>query len=174
LLDPATGEVLGFEARHVGAADLVRLGETRQGADGTTEIVPSSFVITQLREESTVGDRLAPTPAHDYEAFAPHPPEAPLRGQVISVYGDGLNAGQNQIVSLNRGARDGVERGHVLSLWRTGKRRVDSTDPDRAVLTLPDEQLGLLFVFRVFDRVSYALILQTQAPVGAGDGFGQP
>jgi len=34
-----------------------------------------------------------------------------------------LNAGQNQIVAINRGARDGVERGHVLALWRAGRSR---------------------------------------------------
>jgi hypothetical protein len=90
------------------------------------------------------------------------------------VYGDGLYAGQNQIVSLNRGARDGVERGHVLALWRAGRRQVDPTDPDHSMVTLPDERLGLLFVFRVFERVSYALILNSQTTVGKGDAFTQP
>jgi hypothetical protein len=174
LIDPATGEVLGFEARHVGAAELSRQGETRTGADGAVEIVPSSFTVTQLREEATVGDRLAPLPASDFEAFAPHAPGAPMKGQVISVYGDGLNAGQNQIVALNRGAREGIERGHVLALWRAGKRQMDTTDPGRALLVLPDERIGQLFVFRVFDRVSYALILQSSTAVGQGDAFSEP
>ena len=174
LLDPATGEILGYEARYVGSAELVRKGEVRDGADGKPEVVPSTITITQLREEASVGDRLAPLPPRDYNAFMPHSPAEPVAGQIISVYGDGLNAGQNQIVSLNRGARDGLERGHVLALWRNGSRKVDPTSSDKATLVLPDERHGLLFVFRVFERASYALILQVQDPVRQGDRFTQP
>jgi hypothetical protein len=174
LVDPQTREVLGFEARYVGSADYVRAGEVRTRADGKDEIVPATITITALREEANVGDRLVPAPARDVEAFAPHSPGAPMRGQIISVYGDNLNAGQNQIVALNRGARDGIERGHVLALWRAGSERVDNTDEARPIIRLPDEQHGLLFVFRVFERVSYALILRVREPVSAGDLFTQP
>jgi hypothetical protein len=107
-------------------------------------------------------------------AFAPHSPAQALSGRIVSIYGDGLYAGQNQIVSLNRGQRDGMERGHVLALWRAGKRRPDLTDPSHPMVVLPDERHGLLFVFRVFDRVSYALILNVKDPVGKGDRFTQP
>jgi hypothetical protein len=173
LLDPDTAELLGFEARHVGSAELVRLPDDKVALnDG--EVAPSTFRITQLREEAGVGDRLAPTPPRDMQPYAPHPPGGELAGRIISVYGDSLNGGQNQVVSLNRGLRDGVERGHVLALWRAGVRRTDPTDPDRATLVLPDERHGLLFVFRVFERVSYALILQVSEPVAAGDRFTQP
>jgi hypothetical protein len=168
LVDPATGEVLGFEARHVGTADLVKEGE-----EGAT-VVPATFTITDLREEATVGDRLSPMPPTDLEAFAPHAPGAPMSGQIIGLYGDGLYAGQNQIVSLNKGKSDGMERGHVLALWHAGRTLTDATDPNKATITLPDERQGLLFVFRVYDRVSYALILQVKDPVSKGDRFTQP
>jgi hypothetical protein len=174
LVDPVTREVLGFEARYVGAADFVRAGETRVSADGRQEIVPSTITIAGLREEVNIDDRLAPMPSRDFDAFAPHPPSGPMAGRIISVYGDSLNAGQNQIVSINKGARDGVERGHVMAVWRAGTSRVDTTDPARPVIRLPDERHGLMFVFRVFERVSYALILQVQDPVQAGDSFTQP
>ncbi len=174
LVDPITKELLGFEARYVGTADYVREGEVRTGADGKSEIVPATIAITALREEANIGDRLMPAPARDIEAFAPHAPGGALSGRIVSVYGDGLNAGQNQIVALNKGARDGVERGHVLALWRAGTTRVDSTDPARPVIRLPDEKHGLMFVFRVFERVSYALLLQVKDPVKSGDLFTQP
>ena len=90
------------------------------------------------------------------------------------MYGDGLNAGQNQVVSINRGTRDGMERGHVVAVLRDGERRVDRTYAKPEAIKLPDERHGLLFVFRVFDRVSYALVLQVQQPVVAGDHFTQP
>ena len=92
----------------------------------------------------------------------------------MSVYGDGVKAGQNQIVSINRGARDGIERGHVLALWRAGATTIDKTVEARPAIRLPDERHGLLFVFSVFDRVSYALILSVQDQVRAGDRFTQP
>ena len=55
-----------------------------------------------------------------------------------------------------------------------GSKVIDRTDPARASLTLPDERHGLLFVFRVFDRMSYALILSVKDPVKTGDRFSQP
>ena len=174
LKDPATGQILGYEAAYVGAAEYVRQGETRTGADGKPEIVPATFVITSTRQEANVGDRLSPVPAREFSNYAPHAPASALTGQIVSIYGDGLSAGQNQIVALNRGAADGVERGHVLALWSAGSKMVDRTDPARPNLTLPDERHGLLFVFRVFDRMSYALILSVKDPVKAGDRFTQP
>ena len=174
LKDPATGEVLGYEARYVGAAEYTRQGETRIDAAGKAEIVPATFKVVSVREEASVGDRLAVVPSREFTNYAPHAPQGPVEGQIVSIYGDGLNAGQNQIVSLNRGAVNGIERGHVLALLHAGERTVDKTDPQRPTLKLPDERQGLLFVFRVFDRMSYALILSVQDPVKGGDRFTQP
>jgi hypothetical protein len=97
-----------------------------------------------------------------------------LAGQSVSIYGEGFTAGQNQIVALNRGSRDGVENGHVLALWRDGNRVVDKTNGESTAIKLPDERHGNLFVFRVFDRMAYALILSVQEPVKRGDRFSQP
>jgi hypothetical protein len=174
LLDPTTKEVLGFEAAYVGSADYIRTGETRTGADGKPEIVPATFRLGSLRMEAGVGDRLAPVLQREFTNYVPRPPQNPIGGQLASIYGESLNAGQNQIVTLNKGSRDGLERGHVLALWRDGARSVDRTDPSRPLLKLPDERHGLLFVFRVFDRMSYALILNVQEPVKVGDRFTQP
>ncbi|MEO6746814.1 MAG: LysM domain-containing protein [Caldimonas sp.] len=174
LKDPTTAEILGYEASYVGAAEYVREGETRAGADGKTEVIPATFVLTSIRQEAGIGDRLNPVPAREYSNYAPHAPQAPLSGQIVSIYGEALTAGQNQIVALNRGARDGMERGHVLALWRDGVRAIDKTDSARTLMKLPDERHGMLFVFRVFDRMSYALILSVKDPVKAGDRFTQP
>jgi hypothetical protein len=174
LRDPTTKEILGFEATYVGASEYTVQGETRTGPDGKAEIVPATFTITSIRQEAGVGDRLAPVPAREYTNYAPHPPAGPIVGQIVSIYGDSLTAGQNQIVALNRGANDGIERGHVLALFRDGKVVVDSTDKSRPRIKLPDERHGLLFVFRVFDRMSYALILSVKEPVSPGDRFTQP
>lgn len=174
LLDPVTREVLGYEAVFLGTADYTRPGGTQDGPDGKTEVVPATFTVTSNRMEIGVGDRLAPVPPRDFVNYTPRSPGKPVEGRIVSIYGEALNAGQNQIVALNKGSSDGIERGHVLALWRAGARQIDATDAKRTSIKLPDERHGLLFVFRVFDRVSYALIVSVQDPVRAGDRFTQP
>jgi hypothetical protein len=171
LLDPDSRELLGYEGRYVGTAAQVRAGDTtvRPGV-----VVPDTFRITSTRLEAGVGDRLSPVPQQELVAYVPHAPAAPVDGRIIGIYGDGLRAGQNQVVSINRGRRDGIERGHVLALWRAGAEVADTTGPRKVAMRLPDERHGMLFVFRAFDRVSYALILNVQEPVRAGDRFTQP
>ena len=174
LLDPTTKELLGYEATYVGTAQYTLPGESRNASLGEPEIIPATFLLNTLRIEARVGDRLAAIPPREFSNYSPHAPQGPMAGQVVSIYGEGLNAGQNQIVALNKGTRDGMERGHVLALWRKGSVVIDSTDAARPNIKLPDERHGLLFVFRVFDRMSYALILSVQEPVRAGDKFTQP
>ncbi len=174
LYDFDTKELLGYEARYVGTAEFVRPGKELVEANGKPVVVPSTVSIKSVRMEVNVGDRLAPLPTRDLDAYAPHHPSVPMAGRVLSIYGDALSAGQNQIVALNRGARDGVERGHVLALWRQGQRQTTSLDGRNTVLQLPNEPNGLLFVFSVFERASYALILSVNVPVFPGDSFTQP
>ena len=174
LRDPTTREILGYEARLVGSVEVISTEEARPAQDGKPVVMPARVRVKDARLEAGVGDRLTQAPAADFAPFVPRAPARPVEGQVIGLYGEGLAAGQNQIVSLNKGARDGLEKGHVLALWRAGQTTTDRTDAARTTLQLPDEKRGQLFVFRVFDRVSYALILDTQEPVAAGDRFSQP
>ena len=174
LRDPTTKEVLGFEAAYLGTAEYLRPGAVNTLADGKAEIVPATFRVTGVRQEAGVGDRLTPVPPRTFTSYAPHAPQAPMAGQIVSIYGEGLTAGRGQIVSLSRGSADGVELGHVLALWRDGRMLVDRTDPSRPQIRLPDERDGTLFVFRVFKRMSYALIMSASDPVRAGDRFTEP
>ena len=175
LRDPLTKEVLGFEGRYVGTAEHVQTGSMLVAASGKGVVVPDTFRITTTRLEAVVGDRLSPVPQQELIAYVPHAPASPVEGHIVSIYGDGLRAGQNQVVAINRGLRDGMERGHVLALWRAGRDVVDpTTGGTKVAMRLPDERHGLLFVFRVFERVSYALVLTVQEPVRAGDRFTQP
>jgi hypothetical protein len=173
MLDPTTKEVLGYEAFFVGAAEYLRSGESRPGADGGTEVA-STFKITEVKREAVVGDRMAIVPPREFTNYAPHAPSQPTSGQIMSIYGEGVNAGQYQVVALNKGAADGLERGHVLALWRAGQSQIDRTDGSRTPIKLPDERNGMLFVFRTFERVSYALIISGTHPASAGDYFSQP
>ena len=171
LRDPVSNEVLGYEAGFIGTADFVRANST---APVSGLPVPATFVMTSARQEAGVGDRLAPVPPRDFSAYVPHAPAGAVDGRVVSVYGEALTAGQNQIVALNRGSRDGLERGHVLALWRAGAAATDRTGEKTQPIQLPDERSGLVFVFRVFDRVSYALIISALDPIRAGDRVSAP
>jgi len=174
LVDPDTKEVLGYEARYVGSAERKQDGESRPGAQTGGLNVPSTFTVTSNKEDVAIGDRLAPATVRDFAPFVPHPPASPITGKIVSLYGDALSAGSNQIVALNRGARDGLERGTVLALWHEGAVTPDKSVEHGKMIKLPDERIGMVFVFRVFDRMSYGLVLDTTAPTLPGDRVTQP
>ena len=179
LKDPASGEILGYEAQYVGRGELERSESLRetQGTDGQTrrEIIPATIDIVQAKEEIRVGDRLLPEPPRELPVFIPHPPDPAQDGQVVSVYGNAVRfAGQNQVIAINRGGRDGMERGHVLALLKESGVLSDKTDDAKPELRLPGERNGLMIVFRVFERLSYALVLQITDGVKVGDRFINP
>ncbi len=179
LKDPGSGEILGYEAQYVGRGELERSESLRESLDkdGQTrrEIVPATIDIVQAKEEIRVGDRLLPEPPRELPVFIPHAPDPAQEGQVVSVYGNAVRfAGQNQVVAINRGARDGMERGHVLALLKESGMLTDKTDEAKPELRLPGERNGLMIVFRAFERVSYALVLQISDGVKVGDRFVNP
>jgi hypothetical protein len=178
--DPASGEILGYEAQYVGRAELVRSQATEETPDGkggtTVEIVPATVDLTGAKEEMRAGDRLLPAPARGYTSYTPRAPQAPVDARVVSIYGSAAvhYAAQNQVVAINKGARDGIEAGHVLTVLTKGERVKDLTDGNRTMIKLPSENNGVAMVFRTFDRVSYALILQVQEGVRVGDRLVNP
>jgi len=177
LRDPITREILGYEAQYLGKAQLER-GETPvTNAEGkSTAYLPATVSITHLKEEVLPGDRLLPEPPRQYVNFAPHAPQTEVKAHVASIYGStAVHYGtQHQVVAINKGTQDGMAPGMVLSLLTKGKQIKDKTDPQRATVQLPDEENGLAMVFRTFDRVSYALIMDIQRGVQVGDMLTNP
>ncbi len=163
--DPATREVLGYEAEHLGNGRIVR---APQGPDAV-----STVQVVSSRQEMGVGNLMVPQPPRTAAHYVPHAPEADIKGLVASVYGGVRYGGSRQVVVLNIGARAGLEPGHVLQMSRAGVKVADRTDSNRAIL-LPEERYGLAFVFRVFDRVSYALVTDASNTVNVGDAVSTP
>lgn len=191
LIDPETNETLGYEAIYLGNARLLKQGD------------PATVQITSARQEVGDGDRLIVAPQAQVFSYVPRAPEKPIRGQIIGIY-DGRTdvrsklysggqppqilppiqldeAGSLAVVSLNRGARHGLEVGHVLALSKSHIVKRDRSvgpwylgEPRQPPIQLPEERYGLLMVFRVFDSVSYALTLNTQRQVSPGDVISQP
>jgi hypothetical protein len=83
--------------------------------------------------------------------------------------------GPQMVVVLNRGAREGLETGNVLALYRDLPmvRPAGATDPKERI-KLPRERYGVVFVFRVFEKVSYALVMHTTRPVNLLDAVQTP
>ena len=167
LKDPVSGKVLGYEAQYLGTVKLDAVAQP--GVDVHT------FTVSASVQEMGVGDRLAPAPPEPMRNYVPHAPATQIDARVMSVPGGVTYAGQNQVVTINRGSIDGLDVGSVLQLYHFGKVVADPGGDKgllgmrRPTLRLPDEQYGSLFIFRVFKNVSYGLIMQVTQPAQVGD-----
>ncbi|WP_431126546.1 LysM peptidoglycan-binding domain-containing protein [Variovorax paradoxus] len=178
LKDPGTGEILGYEAQYLGKAQLKRgestTVETQKDKDVIT-VVPASVDIIAAREEIRAGDRLLPEPPRQLLSYVPRAPSTQVEGRIISVYGNAVQfAAQNQVVAINKGTRDGIDSGHVLAILKNGETILDRTGERKETIKLPNERIGLLMVFRPFEKVSYALVLEITDTPRAGDFLVNP
>lgn len=162
LKDPATGATVAYEAFFLGNARLLKPGE------------PASLRVTMAKEEMARGDELIPAPPPEIISYVPHRPDREIAARIMSIYGGVQEGGTTSVVSLTRGKRDGLEVGHVLALFR---KRVSINTDDKGIRTLtpvPEERYGLAFVFRVFDNVAYALVVDSSKSVIIGDSARNP
>jgi len=168
LVDPESKATLGYEAVFLGTARVVTAGE------------PATVEIVSAVREISKGDRLVAAGRAQPVNYLPHSPRAGIRGRIMSIYGsiDKVGEGGPQsIITLNRGRADGLEAGHVLALHRLGTEVLvekASGDTPAKTVTLPEERYGLAYVFRVFDRVSYALVMRVTKPVNNLDVVATP
>ncbi len=160
--DTARKTPIADEAFYLGTAHMAKGGEV------------ATLRIRESTREIGVGDRLIPISRQPVLSYVPRRPEKAIDGRIVSIY-SGLNqTGTQSVVTLNRGTRHGVEMGHVLALLETGETVLDRTVEKREFIKLPDERIGEMFVFRVFDDISYALVMRVTKPVRVGDRFIQP
>ncbi|MCG6967915.1 MAG: LysM peptidoglycan-binding domain-containing protein [Chromatiaceae bacterium] len=162
--DADTGEVLGYEALYIGTSELQRTGD------------PATVFINSTELEAVIGDRLIPAGEERATAnFTPHAPAGEVRGSIISVFNGVNQIGQYNVVVLDRGAADGLDSGTVLRVDQRGETVRDVVTPDpRDTVTLPDEEAGLLMVFRTFDRVSFGLVMHASRVIHVNDRVRNP
>jgi len=196
LIDPDTGETLGYLAIYLGEARLRKFGD------------PSTIEITKSPQEIYVGDRLLPS-AKEVPTFSyvPRAPWRPVRGRIMTTYGNLGETGPLGIVALSKGSQDGLEVGHVLAIYRSqstsryeirrsplyGEQGLSGNDSPRTYYSeeitprdapmydrgkpvseadfarLPDERYGLVMVFRTFNRTAFGLVMQASRPVTVND-----
>lgn len=162
LMEKGSRDVLGYEAIYTGSERLTVPGE------------PATLLITRSAQEVSRGDKLIAEEEPKIISYVPHAPDKDIRGQILSIYGSVGHAGRYSVISFSRGAQDGVEVGHVFSLLRAGRDVDERFDGVKRTYHTPDQQTGLVFVFQVFDRVSYALIMNSDDPVEVGDIVATP
>jgi len=163
LIDPDSQLTLGYEAVYLGTAEVTRPGD------------PATVQIVSSKKEISAGDRLLPAPPPVIPQYVPHAPEAKVSGRIIGLY-DALttsSGGRDSIISINRGRRHGLEPGHVLAIYRNVVV-YDQSDYLKSrerspTIQLPPERYGLAFIFRTFNSVSYALVMESTRPVQGGD-----
>jgi hypothetical protein len=157
IADPETKNILGYEAYYLGTA--------QQNESGS----PATFEITSAKEEISRGDRLMPAAPPPLINYVPHAPDQLVDARIISVYGGVNEAGKWSTLLINRGSGDGIEVGHVLALHRNRVLEQRNEEGRKETLKVPEERYGLLFVFRTFERLSYALVMQSAGPVTLND-----
>jgi hypothetical protein len=166
--------VLGYESKFIGTARVEKFGDL-----ATVRIESADL-------EVLIGDRLLPAPRETILNYVPRAPDTAIDARIVTVPFSNTETGRGYVVTLDKGSADGLQPGNVLAVYRVVEPVVDTRagkqqstilrflDPTTvftpAVLVAPaDERTGLMFVFRTFDRVSYAVLLNTTDPVRPGD-----
>jgi len=163
LTDPRTGELLGYEAIHAGQGVVRQLGD------------PVKVSLVDSEREILSGDRLFPSDQDPTRArYIPKEPGEPVEGQIIALFDAISQVGSKQVVVINLGARAGMEPGHVLGIRQSGGTVRDAYAEEPEEVTLPPQEVGTLMVFKVFDRVSYGLIMASTRAIHLHDTVSNP
>lgn len=201
LVDPESGQILGYLAMYIGEARVRRFGEV------------STLDLVSTTQEVYREDRLLPA-AKEVPVFAyvPRAPQKNISGYIVSTYGSLGEAGPMSIVALSKGSRDGIEVGHVLGIFRNarvaryalrtsplwGRTGLSGNDEPRVyypdeltprdgplyprhapvsdadLAKIPRERYGLVMVFRTFDRAAFALVMEAAQQVSIHDVVTNP
>jgi hypothetical protein len=171
LVDPEDHDVVGYQGIYTGSARVERPGQ------------PAKLALTESARETRAGDRVISDSLDVPLDFVPHAPATTVDGRIMSVIDGVTIIGAFQVVVVNRGARHGLEPGHVLGVFQRGESVHDRNTGTFADLTggalgkrvrLPNERAGTFMVFKTYDRISYGLIMTADHPLHIGDVIGNP
>jgi hypothetical protein len=169
LYSPGKPELLGYEAEYLGDAIVDKHGDV-----ATVRIVRSN-------KEIVIGDKLVQVPRERIVSYPPHAPEKAVEGRIIGLPTTLVESGRDAVLTLDLGSREGMEVGHVMAIYHQPPNVAAPDQPvsynpwaEKRTIALPQERIGLAFVFRVFDKISYALVLNSTKQVELGDWVRKP
>ena len=164
LIDPESGDILGLEAVFLGKARVTRRGE------------PAMVQFRAVKQEIQRGDRLMVADRSPVTNFVLKRPDSEVKGRLMTVYGSVGSGGQYSIVTVNKGRRDGLEPGNVLALFRSLPPLIQKVEGKKTPIKIqvPDERYGVVTVFRVTERVAYAIVMEANRALQVGDGLRNP
>jgi LysM repeat protein len=159
--DPEGDRKLGYLAIYAGTAQLTRPGQI------------AKVTLTDSARETLQGDVLVSEDNMTTSDFKPHSPTRPVAGKIIVVVAGADVAGQYDVVALNRGSKDGLDRGTVLIAEEAQANMDDqcahigdfSTCLLHPNVKLPSEDAGTLLVFKTYEQMSFALVLHDSVPI---------
>ena len=158
-------QIIGYEATYLGDAKVLRDGDV------------AKLEIVSVKQEIQVGDYLIPQPPSETMAYIPRAPDVKVEGFVMTLPNGISEAGKLNVITMNLGKRDGIEVGHVLAVYKTKETFANPrySEPtlnwvpfwpkqsaaEPATLDIPEERVALVFVFRVFEGVSYGMVMNS-------------
>jgi len=164
--DPETNQVVGYQAAYVATAVVTAPGEVTKA------------MLTDGAREALEGDRLISLEGEIPLNFTPHAPPGNVDGQIISIADEATQIGQYQVVIVNRGAKQGLAPGAVLAIDQRGEVVLDKwsnapfgKDPFAKEVQLPFERAGTMIVFKVYDHISYGLVIGARVPMRSRIAF---
>jgi len=171
LKDPGSGQLLGYLCNYTATAQVTRTGST------------GSAVLSESERETLRGDVLVASTTANRADFVPHAPRQAVHGEIVAILNGVLRAGQYDVVAIDRGSTDGLEPGHVVRVYQGAAEETDDrcakiegngTCVKFHAEKLPIETAGTLLVFRTYEHLSFALLLNETNPVHQGDIFSAP
>jgi hypothetical protein len=172
IVDPESKAVLGYTGTYVGSGPVATAGD------------PAKLVMTESNREALQGDKLFPESTEVGVDFVPHAPEGDIDATVIAVK-DMTIMGQYHVVALNRGSKAGLEPGHVLAVEKAGDVVRDKYSKGGlnartgslkrgANVQLPSERAGIVMIYKTYDRMSFALVMEATHEIHEGDRAARP
>lgn len=174
LRDPDNNDLLGYRGVYVGTGPVLTTGD------------PAKLVLNETAIEALPGDKLFAETYQMNMDFVPHAPNGTVEGTIFAVNGVFI-AGRYQVIAINRGSKAGLDVGSVLAIYQAGETVRDVYSDGRSAnpmntnhglfkkkVKLPDERAGTVLVFKTYERMSYALIMDATHPISIGDYVRNP
>ncbi len=173
LEDPDTGDELGIEGLQVGTATLVR-SDDDEGV----------LIITSNTQEIRGGDRLIPQVDITLtDSYLPQPPAFAVDAAIVSIGTGRTFGGVYDTLTLNVGANDRIEVGHLLTVqapeevfddqvgkrnpWQRIKHAFGRENSNE--VTFSGKNVASILIYRVSDDTSMGVILDTSREVRMDD-----